>query len=193
MPKIKGLAFREFVRWYNTEHGPSVLQASAQALPNDLRAQLDVSRADFGILAGSWYPVVMATTFLEAISRGLSPEQRMEVLRGATDQALGNMLTGVYRSLFEKLVTPERHARYAQNIFRTFYNTGTVVGEVLEPGRAEQAVSDWAGHHPILCELSVLSLTAFHRSMKLENVRVTRLSCILGGAPSCRFSIRWDP
>jgi len=133
VPKIKGLAFREFVRWYNTEHGPSVLQASAQALPNDLRAQLDVSRADFGILAGSWYPVVMATTFLEAISRGLSPEQRMEVLRGATDQALGNMLTGVYRSLFEKLVTPERHARYAQNIFRTFYNTGTVVGEVRGP------------------------------------------------------------
>jgi hypothetical protein len=191
--KIKGLAFREFVRWYNTEHGPHVLQESAGTLPVELRAQLDLSRPDFGILAGSWYPVLMATSFLEAITRGLATDARTRVLREVTDNALGNMLSGVYRSLFEKLVTPERHARYAQNIFRTFYNTGTVVGRVLEPGRAEQTVSDWTGHHPLLCELSVLSLATFHRAMKLSNVNVTRTSCIATGAPSCHFVIRWDP
>ena len=76
-------------------------------------------------------------------------------------------------------MTPERHARYAQKIWNQYYNTGIVTGEMRDACHSEQMVTDWEGHHPLLCELSLSSLTVFHEHMGCKNVRVRRTSCVL--------------
>lgn len=206
---MKGLAFREFVAWYGRTRGEeAMLRAFESMAPALERAGLARDRECFGILPGSWYPVSIATGLLQRITLGHGIEERNAVLRDGARHTLEVTLRGVYRVLFRKLMTPERHARYTQNVWSNFYNTGTVTGRVLEDGRAEQVVVDWAGHHPLLCELSIWSLTTMYEMMELANVRVRRTSCAhapgaTGRAPAfgaddaeppaCRYLITWDP
>jgi hypothetical protein len=177
-PAIKGIVFREFVRWYEQSHGREPALRAYESLPPELRRHLDPERDTFGLLPGSWYPIGIVTGMLESITWGVGPEERTAMLRTGVEHAVGVTLTGVYRVLFRTLVTPERHAKYAQKIWDNYYNTGTVTGRILGPGRADQLVSDWNGHHPLLCELSIFSLTAFHAHMGCRNVKVGRSSCV---------------
>jgi hypothetical protein len=219
-PAIKGLVFKEFVRWYEDTRGHDATLQAYGSLADDLRRHLDPDRECFGILASTWYPVAIVSGLLEAITFGLAPDDRSALLRDGVHHAIGVTLTGVYRVLFQTLVTPERHAKYAQKIWNQYYNSGTVVGTMLDENRSEQVVTDWSGHHPLLCELSLSSLTVFHEHMGCKNVRVRRTQCLLdarlGGSrsrrpssmrmravrpgetppsddvPACRFLIQWD-
>ena len=112
------------------------------------------------------------------------------LLRGGVQHAINVTLVGVYKVLFQTLVTPERHAKYAQKIWNQYYNTGTVVGAMVGEHRAEQTIRDWNGHHPLLCELSLPSLTAFHEHMGCKNVRVRRTSCVLDARLSAVHALR---
>jgi hypothetical protein len=154
--------------------------------------------------------VEVAGGMLEAITFGLTREQRSELLRTGVEQAVGSTLTGVYKVLFKTLVTPERHAKYAQKIWDNYYNTGTVQGRMLDEHRSEQWVTNWPGHHPLLCELSISSLTVFHQHMGCTNVKVNRTACVLDARMStlparrlsttpstpelegCQFVIQWQ-
>ena len=178
-PSIKGLVFKEFVRWYEDTRGHEAALEAYRSLPEELQRHLDPERECFGILASTWYPVTVVSGLLESITLGLAHEARGTFLRAGVHHSIGVTLTGVYRVLFQTLVTPERHARYAQKIWNQYYNTGTVVGVMLDEHRSEQIITDWAGHHPILCELSLSSLTVFHEHMGCKNVRVRRTSCVL--------------
>lgn len=206
-PAIKGLAFREFVHWYERTRGEAAMTRAFEAMAPALeRAGLVRERECFGILPGSWYPVSIATGLLEHIATGHGIEERNAVLREGARHTLEVTLRGVYRVLFQKLMTPERHAQYTQKIWSNFYNTGTVTGRVVEEGRAEQTVTDWAGHHPLLCELSIWTLTTMYEMMELRSVRVRRTSCAYAATPAgrrpasaesaeppaCRYLITWD-
>ncbi len=190
VPAIKGLVLREFIRWYEATRGREVALRARDALPLELRAHLDPERELFGLLAGSWYPASVASGLLESITSGLGPLQRTAMLREGIEHAVGTTLTGVYRVLFKTLVTPERHAKYAQKIWDNYYNTGIVQGAMLADNRSEQWVKDWPGHHPVLCELSIWSLTVFHQHMGCTNVKVNRSRCVLDGQHSTRGGVR---
>ncbi len=186
VPSIKGLVFREFVRWYEDTRGREATLRAYGALSESLRAHLDPDRECFGILAGSWYPVDIIGGMLESITWGLTLEQRSALLRSGVQHSVGATLTGVYKVLFKTLVTPERHAKYAQKIWDNYSNTGTVHGRMLGEHRSEQWVVDWSGHHPLLCELSIWSLTVFHEHMGCTNVKVSRSACVLDSQRSLR-------
>jgi hypothetical protein len=190
IPCIKGLVFKEFVKWYESTRGRERTLDAYGSLPAELKRHLDPEREAFGILASSWYPVDIVSGLLEAITFGLAPDDRATMLRSGVHHAIGVTLTGVYKVLFQTLVTPERHAKYAQKIWNQYYNTGTVVGEMLDAHRATQIVTDWSGHHPLLCELSLSSLTVFHEHMGCKNVRVRRTSCVLDAQLSARHARR---
>ena len=190
VPSIKGLVFREFVRWYEATRGREAALRARDALPLELRAHLDPDRDSFGLLAGSWYPTSIAGGMLESITWGLGPLERSAMLREGIEHAVGTTLTGVYRVLFKTLVTPERHAKYAQKIWDNYYNTGIVQGAMLAENRSEQWVKDWSGHHPLLCELSIWSLTVFHQHMGCKNVKVSRSRCVLDATRSMRGGVR---
>ncbi len=156
------------------------------SLPAELRAHLDPQRDSYGILASTWYPSALVGVMLETITLGLDHDDRAALLQDGVRHAIGSTLTGVYRMLFQTLITPERHAKYAQTIWNQYYNTGTVVGVMRDDCHSEQTVTNWAGHHPLLCELSLSSLTAFHEHMGCENVRVRRTSCVLDARAAAR-------
>lgn len=191
-PRVKGIAFREFVRWYEQTHGHDALRRAWQSLPDPLRAQLDPERECFGLLAGSWYPIAIVTRLLESITQGLDPKARTTLLRHGIEHTLDVALSGVYRTLFDTLMTPEREARYAQKIWSSFYDTGELEGRILGPGRSEHVVKNWDGHHPLLCELTLWALSLIHERMGCKDVKVRRTSC-LRDAPMCRFAISWAP
>ena len=190
-PAIKGLVFREFARWYELTYGREQTMRAFLALPDDLRGHLDPDRDAFGLIASTWYPAAVASALLSEVTLGLQNEARADLLKQGVKYALGVTLTGVYRVLFETLVTPERHARYAQKIWNQYYNTGKVEGEMLGPNRSTQVVTEWGGHHPLLCELSLSSLAVFHEAMGCKNVRVRRTSCVLDAELSARHSERF--
>ena len=178
-PAIKGLVVMEFVKWYEKTRGREAALRAYRSLPVELQVHLDPQRDNFGLLASTWYPVTVATGVLETITLGLDHDERAVLLRDGIHHALGSTLTGVYRVLFQTLVTPERHARYAQKIWNQYYNTGSVTAEMRDECHSEQVVTDWEGHHPLLCELSLSSLTVFHEHMGCKNVLVRRTSCVL--------------
>ncbi|MDB4943988.1 MAG: hypothetical protein JWP97_3522 [Labilithrix sp.] len=190
VPSIKGLVFREFVRWYEQSHGRDAAMRAYTALPDDLRFHLQPDLEAFGLVASTWYPCELAGAMLQEVTLGVPPLRRAEMLRSGVQHALGVTLTGVYKMLFDTLITPERHAKYAQKIWSQYYNTGVVTGAMEGEMRSSQLVTDWTGHHPMLCELSISSLAVFHEAMGCKNVRVRRTSCVLDAALSARHAER---
>jgi hypothetical protein len=128
--RIKGAAFREFVAWYEQELGRAQLLTLLRSIPDDLRRELelDPARESLGILSSRWYPADAIHALLDAIIAGIDPDRRRESIERAADAVMRATLRGVYRILFEWLATPDRYARFADRLWRSYYDSGRASG-----------------------------------------------------------------
>ena len=185
-PRIKGAAFREFLRWYAPRF-PDRLAAVARDLPD---VRLDPDKDGAGVLASSWYSAASVHATIDALLAGLASRQRAELARGAGRATLERTLTGVYRLLFQIMATPERYARHAQRLWDGYYDTGTITIDV-GPGRAESRIAGWAAHHPFICEMHVHAAACIYENMRLEGVVSNRRECVALGGTVCRIETTW--
>jgi hypothetical protein len=190
-PKVKGIALREFTSWFRRHRGDEALLARARKLPPELLAMLDLHDAHLGILVSEWYPAELTHRLVDLAEEGLTAEERVAMLEGAAEQAVGHALRGVYRILFRALMTPERYARDGQKLFSRYYNTG-IQEKVIENDCTHlTVVRDWTSHHPTLCEFLQYTGVVVYGAMGLRNVKSKRISCISKGAPVCSFRVTW--
>lgn len=189
--RIKGSAFREFVRWYCENHGPAALEAASRALPPETRDLLDPQRDGFGILPSAWYPAPIVHAIFDAAIAGRSPRERADLARAGARATLDRTLRGVYGVLFAALATPERYARFAQRLWSSYYDTGVLVIERSVPGKAQSRIRDWDAHHRFLCDMHQHAAVFIYEAMGLRVVGTTRLECVSTGGTACRFETTW--
>jgi hypothetical protein len=191
--KIKGVAFGEFLGWYAKRHGRPVVEDAIYRAPTGDAEGLLPANVNFGVLASRWYSAELVHDLLNRLTRERSDQELEDMARDAAAYIMGRTLRGVYRTMFSLLATPERYVRYSDKLWRTHYDTGTLVFRVLGEGTHQVTYSNWTSHHPFICRMNMASSVPIFEAMGCKNVRYQRQSCISEGAPNCKNLVRWDP
>jgi hypothetical protein len=190
--RIKGAALREFLEWYRATVGEGDLRnrlAGAPALgslPN-----LDVGLAGCGVLASGWYDADDIHVVLDAIARGRTQAETQRIVTAGTGAALTRTLTGLHRTLMRVVASPQLHARFAQRLWSTYYDTGKVQSVCVNEHTQSITYTDWTSHHPVLCAMTTASDAVIFPLMGLAEVTVTAVSCVDDGAPGCTHLVEW--
>ena len=189
---VKGAGIKAFFEWYSRRHG-SLAPAEIEArLDASTRAWFNFSRADLGMLSASWYPALAVHALLDALLAGLPASECRQLAREGAEVTVRSHLSGLYRYLFRAIMTPERYAHNADQIFHRYYDSGTLTKEEISPGRHLTVVRDWPGHHRFLCDLALYASEVIYPQMGYQITELERKSCVSDGDPDCRWIAAWQ-
>jgi hypothetical protein len=185
--QIKGAALAEFLSWYTRVHGRDRLRS----LPESVLDALDLGERGSIVLASKWYPAPIIHELLESLVRDLSAAERQRIVSDGARAVMEATLRGVYRLLFRTMMTPARYAQHSQKLWDRYYSSGRMTKRMIAPEVHATEISDWAGHHPLLCDIHVESARYIYAAMGCKNVDVRRTTCTSNGAQTCSFEVRW--
>jgi hypothetical protein len=191
IPRIKGAAIREFLLWYAGEHGAERLPALAARMRAENRVLFDLAQRHLGVIASSWYPAPAIHELLDLMSEGLSAAQRERLVRNGAQATIAATLRGVYRLLFETMMSPERYARNAQKLFSRYCDTGTMEKTAPAPRTHRSVIRDWTSHHPLLCDFILHTGVYVYGAMGCRDVRLEKQACVARGDGECVFLVTW--
>jgi hypothetical protein len=190
--RMKGSHVRQFFAWYTEQGGQERTARLLSRLPEEHRKLFDPRSPELGILDSTWYPAPSIHGLVDGIIEGLSAAERTQLARDGARIAIPATLRGVYRWLFEMMMTPERYVRKAQTLFSRYNEPGVLTKTETAPNAHLTVVRGWTGHHPYMCELLFFSGIAVYEAMGCRNVVGQRLSCVSNGDSECSYSVRWD-
>jgi hypothetical protein len=188
----KGASIRSFLGWYERSQDRERVIRAIRQLPPEHRLLLDADRDAFGVLPSRWYPSELVHALVDALTAGLSEEQLDRLARDGARVIIKDGLNGVYKMIFDLLVTPERYARHSHRIWRMFHDTGSTDVVVVGPREQRARITDRWGHHPFICRLNRASTAVLYGEMKCRNVVLTDEGCVARGDRECVSLVRWD-
>lgn len=189
VPCIKGAALRPFVKYYADRYGRARAATVVARIDPGL-AYFDMLDASFGMIATSWYPVSMIRRLVDGLLEGISDEERLELTKGGARAVMQATVHGVYKFLFETMMSPDRYARKAQALFSRYHDSGVMTKEPF-PGGHRSTITDWSGHHRFFCDLIIYTGFFVYEAMGLKDVDHKRTACVDDGAPACTFVATW--
>jgi hypothetical protein len=189
--RMKGAGISNFLVWYVGRFGHARLRRIAEGIPEPHRAYFRTEDPTLGMLASTWYPAAAIHPLLDGFLAEHGAERGLLAREGAR-ATMEATLKGVYRWLFESMMTPERYARNAQKLFSRYYEPGTMLKTPLGDHGHLSVVRDWPGHHPLLCDMLVNTAEYVYSALGCRDVRASRMACVSEGAPDCRFEITWS-
>ncbi|MGH7286369.1 MAG: hypothetical protein ACRELY_33030 [Polyangiaceae bacterium] len=190
---IKGSVIRDFIEWYGGAHGTGEMRRIAEKLPADMRAMLDLDHPTFNLAGTSWYPSRLASSIFDVVAEGRTREEITLFLREANRGFIERgAVNSIYRFFLEKLVTsPEMYALCVPRFWRQWHSTGERRVKIVRPGLAESSVSNWPGHHRILCTMTIETMCAVLETIGCNDVTWERVACVSEGASECKTLVRW--
>lgn len=192
VPKIKGLAFMEALKWYSQTHGQGRLVEAVADLPPALRVL--ITKPDvpsLGLLPGSWYPSELVQLIFTSLCRGLPTSQAQQLPADFARASIANTLSGFYGNLMRALVSPELIAAHYQKIWRLYQSTGDCKVVIHSPTQHELRIADWGGHTPFFCKLAMHASQDVLEVVGCKNVRAAPLSCVEQRAAYCSYTLSW--
>jgi hypothetical protein len=188
---IKGMAFREFLAWYEQRHGGAIVEATIRDVESRHHAGLVPEGPYFGVLASRWYPAEVVHDLLDQLTLARSEEELEKMAADAASSVMTHMLRGVYRAMFSLIATPERYVRHAGKLWSTQYDTGESRFTVTGPTEHRVTYVGWTSHHPFICRLNMAAGRPILEAMHCRDVESQRISCVSSGAAKCENLMRW--
>ena len=185
--RVKGAIIREFFSWYEQEVGTA---AFAQRF-DGIDGPIDSTQKGCGLLPSKWYDFSVIHRYLDAMERAHSRDELQAIVSNGARASLTATLSTFHQGLILRIASPPLHARFAQVLWATHYNTGEVTSEHVS--ETEQLVSyrNWNSHHPVLCAMTGEADNVIFPMMGLKNVTVIPVSCVTSGASSCAHRVTW--
>jgi hypothetical protein len=190
--RIKGAGIRPFLHWYGSTWGHDRLRRHAERVPADLQGLLDLRDPYLGILGSTWYPASVPHAILDALEADHPPAERDAIVRDGARVLIDATLSGVYKWLFETMMTPERYARNAGKLFSRYYEPGTLTKAELGSTAHLTQITDWGAHHPVLCDFILHTAHYVYGALGCKDLEVLRTACVRHGSADCRFETRWS-
>ncbi|MFW5925039.1 MAG: hypothetical protein ACOCV4_02670 [Myxococcota bacterium] len=190
--QLKGNALREFHLWFERNYGTEHMAADAETLPEHLRKLVDPSREAYGVLASKWYPMELAHALLDQVATRFSREELDAIALRAGPEVMNAMMSGLQRRAFRLLMNPERYGKYVQTIWRQNFDSGDIEVKMPSPTEQEGRVTNWHGHHRLICRLIHAGKIAVFEAMGCEGVELELTGCIADGDPACSSRLRWQ-
>jgi hypothetical protein len=191
-PRIKGAGIQPFLEWYTRRWSHARLVAAAERMRPELRAVFDLKDPHLGVLPSQWFRAAPVHAFLDNLLDGHTAEECQLIARDGARAIIESTLKGVYRWLFEMMMSPERYGRSAQKLFSRYYEPGTMVKTPLGDRGHLSVVTNWPSHHPLLCDFLIHTAEYVYTGLGCKQVQVRRTACVSTHAPECRFEITWS-
>ncbi len=190
---IKGAALYEFLKWYSAHYGVNVLNRKISSLSAEAQSSLALQdTAHVGILVSNWYEAHIIHELLDKIVGGVSQRTYDAMMHEGGKAVMQATLSGVYKFLFGKMMSPTLYARYAQKLWSRYYDTGTITKEFPNKNFQITTISDWNSHHSVLCDLNGEASRNIFEAMGCKDVSITRASCVGFGHTTCEFHVTWS-
>jgi hypothetical protein len=192
VPKIKGLAFIEALRWYEKHHGQARLTDAAKALPATYSHYVTApTQPHLGLLAGTMYPSGMIELIFADLCVGMNREQTTQLAANFAKASIGKTLSGFYATLMRMLASPELIAAHYQKIWRLYQSTGVCEVVMHSPTHHELRIKDWGGHTPFFCQMAMFASRDVLEVIGCKQVTSTVVKCVEQRAPYCGYALRW--
>jgi hypothetical protein len=189
--KIKGVAFFEFLAWYERRYGARLVEAAIRTVEERYGEGLDPTRTGFGVLASRWYPAGLVHDLLDQLVQVRAPAELEAMAVDAAEYIMGRTLRGVYRAVFSMFGTPDRYARHIDKLWSMHYDTGRILVDDTKPLFHRVKYSGWKGHHSFICRMNMASSLALYGAMGCREVKYERIGCVSDGASHCENVVRW--
>lgn len=191
--RVKGAAFREFLLFFGQRYGVERMRACVEGLPATMRARFNLRDPAFGVLASRWYAVEVVHVLLDTMTESIVGQEREQLVRDGSAAIMNSTLHGVHRVLFSWMATPERYVKFADRLWSTYHDTGSLASEFIEDGLVHSRICGWRGHHRLICELNSAASKPIYEAMGCREVVVRRVGCVADGASACETEVRWQP
>ena len=189
--RIKGAGIQPFLRWYSSTYGHERLRRHAEQIPSEHQNALDLNDAALGVLPSSWYDAQAVHALLDAIERDHAPDERARIVRDGATAIIESTLTGVYRWLFQTMMSLDRYARSAQKLFSRYYEPGVMTKTAIANGHLT-VVEGWGAHHPMMCDFILHTAVYVYGVLGCKDFKVRRTACVQQGGADCRFEMTWS-
>jgi hypothetical protein len=181
-----------FVRWVSRNVGADVLVRAAKTIPAPRRGGLRPTEMFLGVIASRWYPADAVHALLDALLADEDCPAADALVSEAIGEVMDGTLGGVYRVLFSWMASPSRYAKYAPKLWGSYYADGVMQVTETSDHSSATTISEWEGHHALLCAAHVEAARSIYDRMGCRDVRVRRVSCVSDGAPHCEFAVQWS-
>jgi hypothetical protein len=187
----KGAALTSFLEWYAALAGPVKLDAALDTIPEDYRRQLDRTQRSMGILPATWYPALLVHALLDAIVKQVGATDIDDFAERAGRAVTEKLIGGLYAGLFRSMASPDLYAKYAPKLWRSYYRMGRVEAEVVDSGETRVRMSEWPGHHPLVCDINRAAAGLIFQKMGCAKVESVRTRCVHGGQRYCEVVLTY--
>jgi hypothetical protein len=189
-PRIKGAGLREFAKWFGDTHGVAAAGALVARLPPTVRTHFSADDPYLGVLSSVWYPAKVVHALCDEWERAFGAARDAKLREGAHIAIRAN-LRGVYKWMFQTMMSPERYAKNAQTLFSRYYEPGEMVKRFDGPNAHVTVVRGWTGHHRVLCDIMCYTADVVYGMMGCRDVTSKKSECVGDGAAQCTFRIAW--
>jgi hypothetical protein len=193
VPKVKGLAFIEALKWYSKTRGQGRVVEAVRATPARLTVHVsDLESPSLGLLPGSWYPSELVQHIFTHFCVGLTKQQIRQLGVDLARAGVANTLTGMYATFTRLLVTPDLIAAHYQKIWRLYQSTGRCEVLPQSPTQHELRVHAWPAHFPLFCTMVMAGTKNIYEIVGCKNVTSTIATCVDQRSPYCSYTLSWD-
>jgi hypothetical protein len=188
--RIKGAGLREFAKWFGEAHGAAIVRELFARLPPDARELFSADDPYLGVVSSVWYPAKAVHALCDQIEYFIR-DAREAKMREGSHAAIRANLHGMYKWMFQTMMSPERYAKNAQKLFSRYYEPGEMVKRFDGPTAHITTVRGWTGHHPLMCDSMRYTADVVYGMMGCKDVTSRKTACVSTGAKECIFRISW--
>jgi hypothetical protein len=179
MPKVKGT---------NVVGAVKLLRANRERALTLLPARLHHYLQE-RLLVSSWYPEEDQIELLRVIARLMPPTPNPFVVMGMTTAQAD--LTGIYRNSL-RADDPQRTLLAAGGLWRNYHDTGEMSASDEGSKAAVVRLRGYQAACVEMCRVVEGYLIGCSRVAGASDVRTTKLTCSLDGAPECSWRLAWS-
>ena len=190
--QIKGAGILPFVRWYGSAWGDARLRRHAERIAPPFQSLFDLDDPGLGVLPSTWYPAAAVHDLLDAVEADHTAEERARIVRDGATATIESTLTGVYRWLFQTMMSLDRYARNSGRLFSRYYEPGVMTKTPLGDHGHLTVVEGWTAHHPMLCEFILHTAVYVYGVLGCRNFNCRRTACVQQGGTQCCFEMTWS-
>jgi hypothetical protein len=190
--QIRGSALRQVLIWLQERLGERRLAEVARRANERSQPIFTVGRPGLGLRASGWYPAAPVHRLCDEIVGEMDREKARRLAQTAAVAAVSLTFTTFHGLLLRNFVTPALHRRFAQRLWRHYFDHGQVEVELSSSCSVLIRIRDWRAHHPFICDITSAADIPIYRGMGLRDVRIEPRECIADGAPLCAHDVVWS-
>lgn len=187
---VRGAGIVEWLRWLTERFDDQTAVLALRKIPPELSGCFDGSKPFLGVDPQKWYPAASFHAFLDVMLTHLDRPTLEALVDDAARKTMQGLMSRAIGSFAAGLGSAERYMRVVNALFRLMHDSGRVQIVSRGPRQHESTISDWRGHHPVVCRFTVMCQAPIYERMGCVDLKI-RHSCVVSGASSCGCVVTW--